>query len=328
MAVSKTIERATLAIIHSPECLELRTFTCFKLCYADGVDKECFHRTIQYAIALHCTALHYTQTTLYRTVWYSTSNCLSPDFLSSGRLAFFVFDHVFRPYSILHALPSRPDSATPTSSAHQIGMDLPNGRPRAFFILGAAVTIAIVIALAGYRRSPLISNTKEDVNCARDYEACGAIPAPVTGSRRCCNPDFYCFRQAPYFSQCRPRATSKLNVLRSALGNLPDTPAVPKAVQLIFRCHCKYAPARFALRNRVSIALLSIEPSLVVIAHPRQPILLILLTRGKPWSKPLALRVGLVLASFWETEAVWISGWTASSQSSISQQNSSSLYRR
>lgn len=186
-------------------------------------------------------------------------------------------------------------------------MDLPSGRQRAFFILGSALTIALVIALAGYRPRPSFTSAREDVNCARDYEACGAIPAPITKSR-CCNPNFYCFRQAPYFSQCRPRAASKVKVLRSTLGTLSDVPAVPAAVQLIFRCHCKYAPARFALRNRVSVALLSIDPAFVVMAHPRQP-LLIISRPGKQWSKALALDVGYVLATFWETQAVWISGW-------------------
>lgn len=206
-------------------------------------------------------------------------------------------------------------------------MDLPNGRPRIFVVLGAAITIAIVLALAGYRNQPAFSSAREDINCARDYEACGAIPAPVTKSR-CCNPDFYCFRQAPYFSQCRPRASAKVNVLRSTLGTLPDVPSVPAAVQLIFRCHCKYAPARFALRNRVSIALLSVDPALIVTAHRREPLLVVSRGARTPWSKQLALEVGYVMATFWETQAVWISGWSPTAPPRALRSTSSGTRRR
>lgn len=45
--------------------------------------------------------------------------------------------------------------------------------------------------------------------CAPDYEACGAVPAPV-GALRCCSASFFCFTRPPYFSQCRPKPCAPL----------------------------------------------------------------------------------------------------------------------
>ncbi|CAN8069435.1 unnamed protein product [Agarophyton chilense] len=46
--------------------------------------------------------------------------------------------------------------------------------------------------------------------CAADYASCGGgVPSPV-GNLRCCSPNFFCYTQGPYFSQCRPRDESHL----------------------------------------------------------------------------------------------------------------------
>lgn len=68
-----------------------------------------------------------------------------------------------------------------------------------------ALFVVIGVQTRGTRVVPTtLMRSGDDANCARDYEACGAVPAPV-GSARCCSKDFFCYRQAPYFSQCRPR---------------------------------------------------------------------------------------------------------------------------
>lgn len=49
------------------------------------------------------------------------------------------------------------------------------------------------------------------IQCAPDYHSCGSLPAP-TSQLPCCNPQSYCYRRQPYFSQCRPR--TELHLLK------------------------------------------------------------------------------------------------------------------
>lgn len=69
--------------------------------------------------------------------------------------------------------------------------------------------------------------------CASDYDPCGgAFPTPVR-NLQCCSPDFYCYTQGPYFTQCRP--LDELNPVNETTADLPSSRIVQP------RCATDYA---------------------------------------------------------------------------------------
>lgn len=71
----------------------------------------------------------------------------------------------------------------------------------------------------------------EGIVCAPDYHSCGSLPAP-TSSLPCCNPQSYCYRRPPYFSQCRPRD----ELANSRMTQLDHPHAVRQCATVWVRC--------------------------------------------------------------------------------------------
>lgn len=80
--------------------------------------------------------------------------------------------------------------------------------PRSLPISSAATAVGDVGGTAAAVVAPdvFLSFPRPDIQlqCAPNYHSCGSLLAP-TSTLPCCNPNSYCYRRPPYFSQCRPR---------------------------------------------------------------------------------------------------------------------------
>lgn len=164
-------------------------------------------------------------------------------------------------------------------------------------LLGALFAAVCLVRLGAERRYRIRASS--DDNCARNYEACGAIPAPL-GSSRCCNPAFFCLRRPPYFSQCRPRPTALTNLnnvdSRRVKMLLVDVPrAAPASWRLALR-------AKLAKRLRRRLR----DPFLVVSAHHTLPVLYVRRTGARTHDDAASdANAAETVANAWNASSLW-----------------------